>query len=123
MPRSGATFVDNLYTAGEVIHAGRLVVVIDNLIYQFQINNILHASFILGVSTASYLPGRYVSTAHSGKINDSSFVFINNSVIYSDDQGVLTDNIPSGLILKRVGRYLLSNEILLENYPPLIRKL
>ena len=74
--------------AGSTIHGGRAVMAIDGLIYHPDVENVDHASQVIGVATQSGSIGTMIGVRTSGLLIDGTWV--SNRVIFCGPDGVLT---------------------------------
>ncbi len=91
------------YPAGEAISAGRMVIIQGGEAFYFQPSNVAHQSLAYGISTTSAIIGADVTIQISGEIENASFTFAADSILYCYNNGIIVDTDPNLALIQLAG--------------------
>lgn len=99
-PAGGSTVV---YPAGEILSAGRVVIIDGGQAFYFQPSNPAHSGRAFGITTTSATAGNNVSIQAIGEATDASFAAFADVPLYVIDDGELSTTWPVSGLLQKAG--------------------
>lgn len=99
-PAGGSTVV---YPAGEILSAGRVVIIDGGQAFYFQPSNPAHSGRAFGITTTSATAGNNVSIQAIGEATDASFAAFADVPLYVIDDGELSTTWPASGLLQKAG--------------------
>lgn len=114
----GATFIA---TAGETIHGGRAVRVVNGVAYHPSILNEEHADQVVGVAVQSTAVGLEFAVRTGGVYTELSAPWTGDGTVWCGDNGVLTQTPPTSGWLLQIGRVISTTSFNVDVDEPVLR--
>lgn len=112
--------IQQTFVAGENISALRCVQIVNNQVFLCDNNTNFEKAIVSGVALTSALTGNDVIVVLSGEIDDSSFSFSPNELLYLTNNGIISSVANTTGFLTVIGKSLGGNKILVEIDQPII---
>ena len=109
------------YPAGQIMSAGRVVVIDGGEAFYFQPSDATHAGRAFGITLNAALTGQNVDIQTSGVVTDAAFLFSADATLYCDADGQVVDAMPASGTVQQVGASVASNSMLISIQPAITR--